>query len=77
MVSRSFTLVPTLALSETAKVLIANNSRAADNVNDALRHKCVNLDLRSVKTENIDQLIETLSDLRLVWPLAGKRSEYT
>lgn len=40
-------------------------SHAMDKVNDALREKGINFDVRSVKTEDIEELIEALGDLEV------------
>jgi len=37
----------------------------ADKVNEALRSKGINLDVRSIKDEDIEQLIEALTDLEV------------
>ena len=37
----------------------------ADQVNDALKNKGINLDIRNIKDEDIEQLVEALSDLEV------------
>ena len=38
---------------------------AADKVNDALKEKGVNLDLRNLKMDDIEELVQALSDLEV------------
>ena len=40
-------------------------SDAMDKVNDALRDKGINFDVRSIKTEDIEELVEALGDLQV------------
>ena len=40
-------------------------SEAMDKVNDALRDKGINFDVRSIKTEDIEELIDALADLEV------------
>ena len=57
--------VPVSLIRAGMKLTSLIPSEAADKVNTALKDKGIEFDLRNIKTEDIEQLIEALSDLEV------------
>ena len=57
--------VPLALLHAGVRLATLIPAKASDHVSDALKDKGIDLDMRNIKPEHIDQLIEALSDLEV------------